>query len=77
MRGLNLVDYELLRCLRGRHEPDINNYSDQSLRIIAGRLLREHRCQNNSRGEPELTAAGREALRIHEALTLVGEAIQT
>ena len=72
MRGLNPVDYELLRCLRDRHNPDIGAHSDQSLRIIAGRLLREHRYQNNSRGEPELTAAGREALRIHEALLAVG-----
>ena len=76
MRGLSFVDYELLRCLRDRHEPAIQSYSDQSLRIIAGRLLREGRYQNDSHGDPVLTSAGREDLRIHEAL-LAGEAIQT
>lgn len=72
MRGLNPVDYELLRCLRDRHNPDIGAHSDQSLRIIAGRLLREGRYQNGGAGDPELTPAGREALRIHEALLAAG-----
>jgi hypothetical protein len=69
MRGLTPLDYELLQIM-GDVRPD--RLADRDDVAACWRLMKEGRCLVDSDEVLVLTPAGREAMRIYEAILAVG-----